>query len=347
MTAPRTAGKLGRKPLDPNKPCLVLTRAHVDALLAARTKLPTPPASVDDISQVAAYPMYDNDRYGDCVWAMIGHAIQVFTTLGIGSDCEVTVDALLKGYSDVTGFNPNDPSTDQGTNIQDALNYWRTVGIARPDGSMDQILAFAQVDHADRELVAVCVNLFGPAMKGVNFPQSAMDQFNAGQEWVPVPGEPAPTEGHAILTARYEMPSPTELDTDEVTWAAKQKVSDAWNAAYVEELYFVITKDWFTANGVDPNGEAASALGADFAAVTHEPNPFPVQPPAPVPPAPSPTPAPTPSPVPPSPAPTPSPTPADVAFAAVLRKWITERHVGENHHIAVAAKAWLESVGLA
>lgn len=335
MTTPtRVPGKYGRKPRDMSRRTLKLTRAHVDALKAARTKIPTPRPSVDDISQVASYPMYDNDRYGDCVWAMIGHAIQIQSLLGLRSEVDVTVDALLKGYTDVTGFDPADPSTDQGTNVQDALNYWRTTGIARPDGTVDQILAFAEVDHTDRALVADCVGLFGPGMKGVNLPQSAEDQFGAGQPWTVVAGSPI-VGGHAVLTAAYTMPSPSELDTDEVTWGQAQKVTDAWNAEYVEEQYFVITRDWFSANGVDPNGEAATVLGEEFAAVTGEPNPFP---------APQPTPGPVVPPAPPAPQPVPVSDvhvdAADEELMAALVDWDKEPHIGGNARARDAYDRW-------
>ncbi|HEX3778448.1 MAG TPA: hypothetical protein VHX38_02190 [Pseudonocardiaceae bacterium] len=311
---------------------------------------------MDDISQVAAqgdgYPMYDNDRLGCCVWAMVGHAIQVQTLLGLRSEVEVTAPALIKGYSDVTGYDPHQERpdgsnpTDQGTNMADAMSYWRKTGIAKPDGTKDKILAYAEVDHTDRELVADCIELFGPGMQAVLFPDAAMDQFNNGEEWAVVPG-PEPDEGHAILKAQYALtgdPSaPTAMSSQDVTWGAVQKVSDGWDQKYTDQLFFVITRDWFAANGVDPNGEAAGALGEEFAVMTGEPNPFPEPVPTPAPPAPSPTPVPVP--VPPTPAPTPDVhmDSADVTLAQALRPWLNERHVGANEKAVRAVDAWLKT----
>jgi hypothetical protein len=330
------SGKLGKLPNDPEKPRLKLTRAHVDAFLLEHFIManPAPPSIVDDISQVQNYPMYGNDRYGDCVWAMIGHHIQVSTRLGIGSEVDVTDDALLKGYSDVTGFDPSDPNSDQGTVIQDALDYWRKTGINKPDGSKDKILAFVQVDHTDRGLLADCIHLFGPGLKGFEFPDSAMDQFNAGQEWTVVSNSPI-VGGHAILTAKYTLHSLTNMDTEDVTWGARQPISDPFNAKYVDEMWFVITQNWFNATGVDPNGEAASALGKDFTDLTGQPSPFP-----------APTPGPTPVPVPPAPTPTPVPTDvhvdsADRALMAALTPWDAARHIGPNRRAQKAYEAWL------
>src|SRR5581483_817640 len=97
------------------------------------------------MSKVTTWPMYDNDEFGDCVWAAIGHQIQAFSAYGFGTVITVTNADVLAGYSAVTGFKPNDPSTDNGTVVQDALNYWRKTGIAG-----HKILAFAQVNHRNR-----------------------------------------------------------------------------------------------------------------------------------------------------------------------------------------------------
>ena len=128
MTEPsRAVGKFGRKPNDPSK-LRVRLAGHL-------TAVPPSPAVVDWLSKVQSWPMYGNDRYGDCVWAMIGHAVEAYTTYGQGSTVTVTEADVLKGYADVTGFNPDDPSTDQGTVIQDALNYWRKTGVGGAIGT--------------------------------------------------------------------------------------------------------------------------------------------------------------------------------------------------------------------
>src|SRR2546425_8758875 len=120
-------------------PEVVRPRLHLGQFLTGT--YPPAPAVVDYTSKVPEWPMYGNDQYGDCVWAMIGHSIEAATSYGRGATVEVTDADVLKGYSDVTGFRPDDPSTDQGTVIQDALDYWRKTGVGG-----HKILAFAQVD---------------------------------------------------------------------------------------------------------------------------------------------------------------------------------------------------------
>ncbi len=60
-----------------------------------------------------------------------------------------------------------------------------------------------------------------------------------------------------------------------------------------------------------------------------------------------PAPVPVPIPVPPVPVP-PAPVPgdADAALAAVARPWVTRRHEGANHRMAVALQDWLAAKGL-
>jgi hypothetical protein len=313
MTEPtRVAGKLGRLPHDPDRPALKLGPFLTGALSPN-------PTAIDWLSSVKVWPMYGNDRYGDCVWAEIGHHIEVVTTYGQGANVTVSDAAILKGYSDVTGFDPADPSTDQGTVIADALSYWRKTGVGG-----HKILAYAKVDHANPAEVEAAINLFGAVMVGVNFPKSAMDQFNAGKPWDVVPHDGGIEGGHAILVGAYQ---PGEYDG--VTWGAREPITDAWWFKYVEECWAVIAPEWINAQGVSPKGIDLHGLGEYFATLTGQANPFP-----------QPAPGPTPGPVPPV-------ADADAALAAVLEPWVKHRHTGENHVVQVEALQWLSAKGFA
>jgi len=261
MTSPvRLAGKLGRLPHDPYRRALI-----IDSFLdfdAPRVTVP-----VDWLSLVTQWPMYGNDQYGDCVWAAIGHMIEAWTRYSHGVAIEVTTQALLTGYSATTGFNPNAPlvngvnPTDNGTVIADALDYWLKVGIAG-----HKILAYAQVQ--DPTKIFAAMRVFGGMMIGVNFPQSAMDQFNAGKPWSVVRKSPI-IGGHAVHVG-YDG---TEYKG--ITWAAVEGISDPWWKTYVEEAWVVITPEWLEASGRTPTGLNLQGLGMSFAALTNQPNPFP------------------------------------------------------------------------
>lgn len=329
-------GKLGRLAPHPESthPRLKLT-PHL------KGTVPPNPAVADWLSKVAAWPMYGNDQWGDCVWAMIGHAIQAFSTYGEGSTITVTDADVLKGYHDVTGFNPNagppgENPTDQGTVIQDALKYWQKIGVAG-----HRILAYAKVDHTNPVEVDAAINLFGALMVGVNFAASAMEQFDADQPWTVVANDGGNEGGHAIHLGAY---STTEKDTRCVTWAKVQTIGDDWWAKYVEEAWIVISPEWLSASGVSPEGIDLEGLGADFAVLTGKPNPFP----APTPPIPTPpNPGPTPVPVPPAPVPGPVPVDAaDQALATAVKPWVREHHIGATGLIARDLRVWLSAKGL-
>jgi hypothetical protein len=307
----RAAGRLGRLPYDPSKPALLLT----DRVAAT---VPPNPVVADWLSKVPSWPMYGNDQWGDCVWAMTGHMIEAWTQYAGGAAVEVTTEQLLAAYSAVTGFDPNaglpgENPTDQGTNIQDALGYWRKTGVAG-----HKILAFAKVDHTNPDEVEAAINLFGSLAVGVNLPSSAQDQFSAGQEWTVVAGSSI-EGGHAIHAGAYDTAT---KDARIITWGAVQTLNDPWWDAYVEEAWVVVTPEWVEATGATPSGLDLQGLGDDFASITGEPNPFP--------------PAPTPSPV-----PSPPVADPDQALALVATPWVAEHHWGSTRHIAQALAAWL------
>lgn len=337
MTALRKAGLRGKLPYNPDKPNVHVSRAHFYNTISRGADLPIVPDQVDNLSAclhaAAGLPMYGNDKYGDCVWAMIGHAIQVLTFLswGVGSEQSVTLDALLKGYADVTGFNPNDPSTDQGTNIQDALNYWRTVGIKRTDGTMDQILGFAQIDHTDKNLVKHAVSIFDCVLLGVSLPQSAEDEFDKHEPWTVVKGSPN-LGGHAILDGGYNIVnSRGDLEHTAATWGDDTLIEQDFYDANVDEAWIVITKDLMARNGgAGPAGFDMNMFAEDFEELTGQP----FQPPTP---DPGPTPDPTPPPV-------PAPTPVGWNdFRQSAQDWMNHHHAGINRTFANAVRDFLEA----
>jgi len=283
-----------------------------------KATLPAPPAKVDWYGQITEWPMLANDRAGDCVEAEQGHHEQVLTTYGSGQPAMFTDADAIAVYSAITGYNPDDPSTDQGTVIQDALSYWRKSGIAG-----HKIAAFAEVNVKDVVEVKTALSLFGPLSIGVNFPTSAMDQFNAGQPWDVVADDGGIEGGHCVCLAGYDAGYYYVI-----TWGAVQKVTPAWWRKYVEEAWTPISTEWINAQtGLDPEGVDLSVVGDQFASLTGQANPFP-------------GPAPTPTPAPPGPAPVPGDV-ADRALADAVRSWLTLRHRGLNAEVAHALKAWV------
>jgi hypothetical protein len=317
--------KAGRLPNDPTKPRLKFSRFSTGVQVQF-------PATKDWFSRVTDWPMYGNDQYGDCVWAKIGHEIEQTTQYGQGVTKEVTLADVLKGYHDVTGFDPVTGANDNGTVIQDALNYWRKTGVGG-----HKILAFAEVDVKNPDELHAALDLFGFLSLGIDFPASAMDQFNAGQPWDVVSGSQI-EGGHAINAGFYDIAA---KEWKIVTWGKVQTMTQAFWDKYVTEAWVVVSPEWVAANK-NPDGVDLNALGSDFVQITGGANPFPNVAPTPTPaPVPTPTPVPVPTPTPsPTPTPTPVPTPPVDDFVAYARQWSSEHHVFYKTFQA-KLRAWL------
>lgn len=272
--------KLGKLPAQPARPQLRL------AELA--TVLPLPPASVDRYSEVTAWPMYGNDQYGDCVEAGTGHHEEQISRYGQGTTVEVTDADVLGMYSAVTGFNPDDPNTDQGTNVQDALVWWRKgSGLAG-----HAISAYASIDLNNATEIKQSIAIFGAVGIGFNFPAFAMDQFNAGKPWDVQKANAKIEGGHYVIALGYDG---TYVYV--ITWGKVQKMTWAFFRKYVDEGWVVIDDEMVSK--LSQFSADLFGFGEEFASLTGDANPFPDQP----------TPSPTPDPA----------GPSGAAVAAAIR----------------------------
>jgi hypothetical protein len=266
LSAPPRSGKFGRKPNDPSRRRLRIGAEQLKA---------TPPLSVDFYNAIGGGGMLGNDQYGDCVFAANGHIVEQQTALGQGKEVKVTTAQALAEYSKVTGFNPNDPSTDQGAEVQQGLDDLRKNGLAGRN-----IVMFAELNVKDLNSVKNAVSEFGVVDIGFSVPASAMAQFNAGKPWDVVANDGGIEGGHCVIVCGYDSSYVYVY-----TWNAVQKMTYAFWDKYVDEAWALIDQDWVNKNtGLDPDKVDLYDLGNQFAELTGQPNPFP----APVPPTPTP-----------------------------------------------------------
>lgn len=256
---------LGKLPATPARPKL-----RFAPLAAGRG---TPPATLDFYSEVTDWPMYLNDRYGDCVWAGFGHQIEQITRYGQGATIRITDQDVETGYES-TGFRPDDPGTDQGTNVEDGLSWWRKNGLGG-----HKIEAYAAVDVSNWTEIKQAVTLFGAVGIGFNFPAYAMDQFDAGKPWDVQKANASIEGGHYVIVTGYDAKY-----LYVVTWGKIQKMTPAFFRTYVDEAYVVVDDEMTSKISEYVSGRNLAAFGEQFADLTGEPNPFPGQPaPAPQP----------------------------------------------------------------
>lgn len=280
------ARKFGRRHAYPEH---LRPRLKLKAFLRSEYKGQVPDV-VDYTTKPIAWPMYLNDRLGDCTAADAAHAVQLWTTWGQGQTVTVSDADVERFYSGSTGYDPRDPSTDQGGNMQEVCEYFRKTGMAGRT-----IEAFFQVNVEDLDEVRAGLYLFGAVSVGMAFPSSAMDQFDRGQPWDVVRNDGGIEGGHDVLLVGATRGGNLKV----VTWGAVQEVTPAFWAKYMGtaaggEAWVRVEQDWAAKTGVAPgNALNVAQLNDAFTQLTGQPGPFAGGTPTPTPePAPSPEPRP-------------------------------------------------------
>lgn len=224
-----------------------------------RTPMPVPPPSSNYSRDRQAWPMYGNDRYGDCALASLsGHRIIVQERNAQQREPEPSTQDVLDAYTAVTGFDPAKPETDNGTYMLDALNWQRRIGSGRErDHTTHTIYAYAEVDRAAMQL-RLALWLFGGLYLGLWLPRSAMAQ--TGSCWDITEGpdsRPGSWGGHAVWVIGYDRNTLTC-----VTWGARQRLTWAFLTRYCDEAYAVLSEDFLNRKDVTRAGFKRSELDA-------------------------------------------------------------------------------------
>ena len=242
--------KLGKLPVRTDVRTLSLGR-YVDT-----ATLPPPPPQLDLTAHVPDWPMYGNDRIGDCTTAAAGHMIEAWSAAARGQAVEISDAAVLDAFDHVKVV---DPATgEEGAVELDVLRYWRKSGIGQ-----HKIGAFARVAVHDPTLVRSAAYLFGGLYIGLALPLTAQTQ--AEWDWtgsLAGPARPGSWGGHAVDIVGYAADALTV-----VTWGALKRMTWSFWDRYVDECYCILSDDFLEA-GKAPNGFDLEALKADLALVT-------------------------------------------------------------------------------
>jgi hypothetical protein len=201
------------------------------------------------------FAMLGNNSYGDCVEAGYAHQVQIWGDRA-GNPFVPTDAEALGAYTAITGFNPSDPSTDQGTDILTAVGYWRSTGLAS-----QKITAYATLNVRNPAEIREAISWYGGAYIGLQLPVSAQDQV--GKQWTVTTGPAAVAGGwggHCVPLCGY--------DQDQlwcVTWGALQSMTWEFFTTYCDEAYVLLATDWIAASGQAPSRLAWGRLLADLA----------------------------------------------------------------------------------
>jgi hypothetical protein len=230
--------------------------------------LPKPPDGPLDYTAKAKTFLAEvlaNDSLGDCTCAGIMHVGGAF--LGnVDQSIPFTEADTIGLYEKVCGYNPSDPSTDQGGNEQDVLNYVKANGLLA-DGS-HKIAAWAGVNGAEELQVKTAIWLFENVYFGVELPDAWVNPMPSGDGFVwDVAGDANPEQGHCFVGLGYTDQG-VMIDTwgmiGIITWAAIAKYATSHGSG---ELYTVFGPDSLSkASAKCPAGFDATQLAADIQA---------------------------------------------------------------------------------
>ena len=201
------------------------------------------------------YTVLGNAQYGDCVEAGYAHQVQIWGDRA-GKPFVPTDAEAIGAYSAITGFNPSQPSTDQGTDMLTAVGYWKSTGLGG-----QKITAYATLNTRARAEISEAVAWYGGAYIGIQLPLSAQDQV--GSEWTVTTGPNAVAGswgGHCVPVSGY--------DKDQlwcVTWGALQAMTWEFLTTYCDEAYVLLATEWIAGTGQAPSRLAWGQLLADLA----------------------------------------------------------------------------------
>jgi len=192
--------------------------------------------------------MLGNDQYGDCVEVALVNAICTQAQNAKVQVPQYTTDQVLAMYSAITGFKKSDPSTDNGTDPVDMLNWAQAQGL---------IVGWGQVPINDLGRLATAINLFGCVIAAVQVPENWMDSTTWDANGGPIEG------GHAIVLPSYDRTGNCKVET----WAELVKLTPAGRAQYGVAAYGIITKPWLGGNNQTIQGFDLADLQSALQAV--------------------------------------------------------------------------------
>jgi hypothetical protein len=241
--------KLGRKAIKTDSRTLALGNYLTSAL-------PAPPPAKDWTCGLTDWGMMMNDKLGDCTIAGVGHAVQVWSKC-LGTEITVPDATVLSFYEQWDGYNPSDPSTDQGGIELDVLNDWRKNGF-----SGHSLLAYAAPKFSNLVEIRQSITLFGGVYIGLGLPVTAQNQ----DVWDVVPnsganGKKGSWGGHCVFVPKYDQHGFTCI-----TWGGLKTMTLAFWKKYCDEAYTLLGQDWLNEKG-SPSGFDQAALQTDLGAI--------------------------------------------------------------------------------
>lgn len=201
------------------------------------------------------------DGAGDCVFAGITNYLRLAWACSGKGLFPATGKTAIENYSEVTGYVLNDPSTDNGTNMRTAMNWWRQTGYKDANGARHKIGGYAAIQFSNENHLLWALYLSDEGIPtGVVFYDVNMQQFSNNLPWSPPPAGTQPEGGHCILPDYWLAAE---------SWARDQPMDRAFvlgSRSQVDEAFFPIDEEGLV-NGKTIEGFDSQQLLSDAQAL--------------------------------------------------------------------------------
>jgi hypothetical protein len=219
-----------------------------------KVALPTPPVRFGHELIGHQWGTLGNDRVGDCVFAGAAHEHMVWSHMGTrGPGVDFTTSNVLSDYSALTGYNGTRGS-DVGSDMSDAANYRRMIGIIDNKGKRHKIDAYVALTPGHADDLALATYLTGAAAVGLRLPDSTEKQFDRKVPWDVVP--------HAKIRGGHYVPCIGRNSAGNyiiITWGREQAMTPAFYSEYCDEALGYLSIE-ILREQLSPEGFAADDL---------------------------------------------------------------------------------------
>ena len=211
---------------------------------------------------------------GDCAWAGPAHETMESCKNSGRSVPTFSGKTVVGQYAQYSGYDPKTGANDNGSNVRDVLSWRQKKGLLDDAGTPHKIGAYVSVEPGNLEHLWEALWLFEAVGVGIQFPGSAMDQFNAGKEWTVVPGA-KPEGGHYIPIVGH----PNADTWTCVTWGKRQTMTAEFLSKYSDEAWAWIDPERYSQlTGNTQQGFSDASLQQYLTAVAKEQSATPPKP---------------------------------------------------------------------
>lgn len=199
--------------------------------LFGRTRIVVSDASKNGV-EMNVWPssagLLGNDATGDCVEVAMGQVSSCFAALD-GEQIDISAATVTGDYSAITGYDPNNPASDQGTDMASAMSWWQKTGTSDTAGGRNRIGPYFSITPDQVELSTF---MCGATVVGLGLPGNAEDVFLAERPWTLTPGMRA-GDGHCVaIFGRNSQGLWISW-----TWGRWQGIADDYLRAFMDEGY--------------------------------------------------------------------------------------------------------------